>query len=425
MQYWLNALNVKLGAPELLAFRLWSYLFLLGSIVAIGLLARQLCPDNPWALPAAMLFAAGSQQLIIAGRTAMLDSGQCFFLAAALLSFFHASKNRGWWLVCGAMVGLGALQKSPVAFVFIAILLFTLHKRGDDDYRWQHLRQQWQFNAGYYLALFLLLSWPLLQTVLDGSKYLRTGIQREMLARLSPLGDERFERGDFFLWLGWLWRDMRWPGLLALACVPAMLILKRWRDDRAVFSLAVVALVVMLDFSLATGTLYQRYLLVLVPLLVVLLVRAGSDLLRWKPAVFALAMVAAAASVPRMQAAIAAAGQPEDFAGFHQIKAAVERLDASRQPGDVVLIDSKMLPPGAYGYFGAGIEPYLTLKLTDEPDALRRGRRNIAGVAAPVLGITSAQKLALVAEIAGTYELLYRDADIAIWRRPAQSAAAK
>ena len=61
LQYWLNAINLKLNVPGLLAFRLWPYLFFLGSIVATRLSAAYLCKENPWVLPASILFMAGSR----------------------------------------------------------------------------------------------------------------------------------------------------------------------------------------------------------------------------------------------------------------------------------------------------------------------------------------------------------------------------
>ena len=422
LQYWLNAIDVKLGVPELLAFKLWSYLFLLGSIIATGLLAVRICKGNLWALPAAMLLIGGSEQLIVAGRSAMLDSGQCFFLVASLLSFFYAKDNARWWLVCGAMVGLGSLQKTPVALLFVGVMLAVLNKRGDEYYRWRNLRQLKPFNSGFYLSLVLLISWPLLQTILIGVKYIRS-MHHEMLARLNPVGEERFENGDFFKWIDWLWTDFQITGAIALLCVLLMLAFKKWRNDSELTALLAVAVMTMIGFSLATGTLYARYLVVLTPLLAVFIVRLSNDLLRWKPAVLILAIALTAISAPRIQAAIDIAGKSNAFDQFEKARSIVARIDAVRAPRDVIFVDSQILPPGAYGYFGKSLLPYYSRKLSDNAISTARTRRELASIEGPVLGITSPNNTALIAALSDEYQKVYEDAEIIIWRQPAPTLA--
>ena len=252
LQYWLTGISMKLGMPDLLALRIWSFISFLGLLLAGGYFCFLLTGGNVWAGAACILMLCNSSVLVSLGRSGLLDAGMGFFVMSSLLAFYLARENDWAWLVCGLMIGLGSLQKAPVALVFVGIMLFILARQRDEDYRWADLRQNKSFNHGCFLASFMLFSWPLVQTFRMGFEYFEVAIHKEMIKRFVP-ADDKIVGGEMFDWADWLWQDLHVFCLVAGLCVLLVLFSKRWRKNHFLFALAVLILITLVGFSLARG----------------------------------------------------------------------------------------------------------------------------------------------------------------------------
>jgi len=192
LQYWMSAALLEVGVVEVVALRLPSMLFALGTLVCTAYLARVLAPQTPWAMPLSVLLLSSSGQFWVYANSAMLDIGAAFFTTCALVGAIVAlERPRAWYLVA-VVLGFGALQKAPAALPYIAAALFGLWLAQ----RWtgfsvRTVMRDTRFRRAVLIALPLILSWPLLQAARYGSDALKQSHEREMFSRLLRLG------GDF------------------------------------------------------------------------------------------------------------------------------------------------------------------------------------------------------------------------------------
>ena len=412
LQYWLIAINMRMGLPELLSLRLWSYIFLLGVIILTAFTSYYLCQDNPWAISATILLISCSTKLIVLGRSGMLDAGMSFWVMASLLALFYAKGNPKWWIICGLAIGFGALQKAPVAFLFVVIILFILNVKGEEDYSWPKLRKNRFFNCGYYLSLFLLLSWPIFQTFRHGLSYFHTSFKKEMITRFSPIGTEKVAVDDHFVWVGWLWADIHFISLVALLCLLMIFLFKKWRDNNFLFAIAILIGLICLFFSLATGKIYSRYLVVLTPLLIILVVKVINDISQWQPMVFCLGIVSFFFAIGNIQLSLDAINGRDSFTRAKEI---TMLIDTYRKDNDKVLTDKSAVPAGAYGYFGQSKLPYYAYWFNRDRD-LDNAKRVINKSGNSLIGASLVGSKERISKMADGFIELERFEDVMIWK---------
>ena len=416
LQYWLTAINFKLGLNEFLALRIWSFVFLFCSYICVGLLAKELSNGNSWSLPAGILMAACSTILIKHGRSAMLDAGMSFFMLAAFLGFLYAKRDERWWVFCGIFIGLGALQKAPVSLLLIAFMLFFLNKKNDECYQWSILRNNRYFNIGFYIALGMSVFWPILQSFRMGREY-ASEFNKQVLKRFSPFGDERMTNFDFLKWVDWLFQDMGFLAIPLLCAVPILVLRKSFRNNNAHFAFALIVMVIMFAFTLATGSIYSRYLVILTPLLIVLLLKLISDLTPWKPTVLVVSMLSFLLSLPSIHSALVFTNASDSY---YRAKLIVELVDSYIDESDHLAVDRKHLPLGAYGYFSDNKSHFSGVVIREKNDYKAWGRLFGQDNKSSVLGVAASHRDKILEQI-GTglnisYTELYRDADTIIWR---------
>ncbi len=363
LQYWLTALGSEVGLSDLLSLRLPSYLFFLGLLLASGLVSYLLSNRNPWTVPATILLMGCSLKLVRLGRSGLLDAGMAFFIMLALLTFFYAKENSKSWILCGLACGLGAMQKAPVAFIYIAIMLLVLGKM-DGYYQWFSLRQNKDFNRGLYLSIALFLFWPVLQTFRHGVYYIKSAIGVEMIGRFTPVGGERIAESNFLNWLEWLWKDLHLIGIVAIACVILVFCYRRLRENHRLFALSIIIVVVAVAFSFATGKLYSRYLVVLTPLLVCVTVVVLSHFLSWKPGILILCAVFFGIYFGHIEKTVKKINKTRH--GYSLIKEYIHLIDEFKNKDDYVVLDRSIIPSGAYGYFGTGSDSYSGPRFLDK-----------------------------------------------------------
>jgi hypothetical protein len=157
-------------------------------------------------------------------------------------------------------IGIGSLQKAPVALLFVATTLVVArlaprHFGEEGDRFWANV----EFRGACLLALILVVWWPALQLVWYGSDVIKSAFVDEMAARFSPFGDAKAQAS----WSNGLWREaVLWaPALILLMLGPWLL--KSWQ------SLVILVLVAcfLTVMATASGKVYGRYVLLILPLL--------------------------------------------------------------------------------------------------------------------------------------------------------------
>jgi 4-amino-4-deoxy-L-arabinose transferase-like glycosyltransferase len=263
LQYWMTAGLLEAGVGETAALRLPSMLFALGALGVTAWLARLLAPAQPWAMPLAVGLLCGSPEFWISANSAMLDTGAGFFAALAVAAAAAAVERPRWWYLVAVIVGLGALQKAPVGLVFVTAALVALRiarrAAGEDRAR---VTASPAFRRAAWIALLLVLAWPLLQSARYGLDALSESHDRQMIARFLPdaenglrgLGDLRELLVADEPWL-------RWPALLAVVLLPFLV------RRPAAPMLAGVVFVYVAGVMIAGGNVYPRYTITILPLL--------------------------------------------------------------------------------------------------------------------------------------------------------------
>jgi hypothetical protein len=350
-------------------------LFALGMLGVTAWLARLLAPERPWAMPLSVALLASSLQFWTLANSAMLDTGAGFFAAAAVAAAIAALERPRLWYLVAVLVGLGALQKAPAGLVFVAAGLAGAGIAGRwAEPRWPRVRDSSAFRRAAWLALALVLAWPLFQAARHGMDALSESHDRQMFARFAPDAAEGVRGfGDLagLIVAGEPW--LRWPALAAAFALPFLL-----RRPGAAMVAAVVA-VYALALTVAGGAVFPRYTLTILPLLMAAL---AVVLLRLPPAPWAGLMLGAALAFlnggpARMAALREAARQPEEVAA--QV-AVLRGVGAEIAPGETLVYcwarGARRPVPGAVAVYASNGQPMLTAG-----DAARQG------VAGPVRGI--------------------------------------
>jgi 4-amino-4-deoxy-L-arabinose transferase-like glycosyltransferase len=263
LQYWMTAGLLAAGVGETVALRLPSMLFALGMLGATAWLARVLAPALPWAMPLAVGLLAGSLQFWTLANSALLDVGAGFLAALAVAAAAVAVERPRVWYLVAVIVGIGALQKAPVGLVFVAAGLLALWlARRVAGAEWARMTASSAFRRAAWIALALVLAWPLLQAARYGMDAISESHDRQMFARFLPDGDNGV-RGladlEALLVAGEPW--LRWPALLATLVLPVLV-----RRPAALMVTGVVALYTV-ALMVAGGNVYARYTLTILPLL--------------------------------------------------------------------------------------------------------------------------------------------------------------
>jgi 4-amino-4-deoxy-L-arabinose transferase-like glycosyltransferase len=261
---------MKAGMDDMLALRLWPFLFGVGTLLGTTLLAFLVAPRSPWTMTTATLLIAGSPALASNARMGLLETGMACFLVFALCAVFLAERDSRWWIAAGVLVGLGFLQKAPIALVTCALAVPLLCRHpAEGGYSWSALRRDRCFQIGTGIALGLCAFWPLVQLLRFGSKSLKVQFLWQMVYRFGPLPPPgaRGAGPEPLRWLDWLRLDAPWIWLPCLALLLYALLAPRYRSNGKLLFISLYVFVVCGALALAGGEVYPRYIVVLVPFL--------------------------------------------------------------------------------------------------------------------------------------------------------------
>lgn len=401
LQYWMSAGLLDAGVGETVALRLPSMLFALGTLAATAWLARVIAPALPWAMPLSVGLLASSVQFWSFANSGMLDVGAGFFAAAAVAAAVVALDRPRVWYVVALLLGLGALQKAPagVAFVGVGLLALWIARRWVGAPRLRHDRS---FRRAAGLALALVLAWPVLQALRYGDGSFSESHDRQMFARFAPDADEGLRRLADLTDLVIVGEPaLRWPAIIAVLILPFVV-----RRPGAVMVTAVVVAYVIALLA-AGGTVYARYTLTVLPMMMAAL---GVVLAHLRPAPWLGIAAAAGLSAwnggPMQMAALReAAEQPPEVA----VQVAVLRgVGAEIRPGETLVYcrarGERRLVPGAVSVYASGGQPVVAVGSVP--------RQNLEG---PFRGVCSDWEIADVAPLFDGFEVVREEAGYVIW----------
>lgn len=405
LQYWMTAGLLKAGVGETVALRLPSMLFALGMLGVTAWLARLLAPSLPWAMPLAAGLLASSPQFWIYANSAMLDTGAGLFAALAVAAAAVAVERPRVWYLVAVIAGIGALQKAPVGLLFVAagLLALWLARRivGAD---WARMMPSPAFRHAAWIALVLVLAWPLLQSARYGTEAISESHDRQMFARFVPDAEEGL-RGlsdlTALLIVGEPW--LRWPALLAVLVLPFLV----KRPAALMVAGAVVLYAVAL--MVAGGNVYARYTLTILPLLTAALAVA---LVRLPPAPWAGVVVGAllaglsGGAFPG-GALREAALQPPDVSAQVDV---LRRVGTEIGPQETLVYcrsrDVGRLIPGAVSVYASNGQPIL---------ASAQLERAAGAVGGPFRGICPSTEVAQVEPLVQGFAVVREEAGYVVW----------
>ncbi len=371
LQYWMSALLMEFGVSDILALRLPSMIFALGALAATALLARVMVPASPWAMLPSVLLVASSLQFWRHATSAMLDTGAVFFSTLGIAAMLAAFEKPKYWPWFGATVFLAALQKSPTPLAFLALGLLALFLTR----RWQTvpLAEMWRdrrFRWTLGISLVLAFAWPLFQEArfaFDGS--LNGSIKRQMLNRFAPsLTDRGFDRLYDLIIAGE--PLLRLTGFAGLCLLPFTL-----RRPR-LFAATGIAVFFVIMMWAASGQVYARYTLLILPLLMV----GATGLLFWVArvrwlglgAALALCLLAGGPFKDRSAATLGGGRSHFDL----PVSELLIPLGDMLQPDETLLVCASRretrVPPGAVSVYASNGRSFIYLRRPDLPKYLRR-----------------------------------------------------
>ncbi|HKZ35283.1 MAG TPA: glycosyltransferase family 39 protein [Patescibacteria group bacterium] len=236
---WLLAPLLKFGADPLLTGRLLSVAAGLGTVIGIYLLTKKLF-DRQTAIWAAGLSVI-QPFLVFYDRLSLVDS----WLTALIVWSVYLSLNPSLWL---GLFWAGALLTKPSAGLFIAISAI-----------WPALkRKNWFTLAGAAVLAFAIFNLQRLSSAFHLIQS-RSG---------DYLQSPHFSFDSLKLFIGWLAAYFSWIGLIVFALTLAWAV---WRRQLKILALSLLVLVPFMTTLLIGKIVYPRYLLPLVPFMVIII----------------------------------------------------------------------------------------------------------------------------------------------------------
>ena len=423
LQYMLTAGLLSTGMNPNLALRLLPFAFTVGTVALSGLLAALLVASSRWwAAMCAVVLLSSSPMLWMYGRLGYLDAGQTFFLLVALCGALLATRNPRSWMVVGIGVGLGFLQKTPIALLAVAILILTQSvwdPRG--PLAWQTVRRNPSFRIAAVIAIVLCVIWPALQFAQHGSEYLERFFWQQMIERFAP--ENPFDAEALIASaskLTWFLRSAPQTWALCAAAVLAVLFAPRFSDATQLRGLAVLVAIAVVALALAGGAVYPRYVVVVFPLLAVI---GAVVLVDWLPrgeyaAVISIGMLALSipslAEVPKRTSYVDRSGLIEISRGYKEHALSNESPVFVASPPD-----RRAFRVAAFCYHA---ELGRALRIDyDRLDSLSARTKKI-GLVPPYSGIVHSDYFSYVENSLGAVVKVTEMGSYVVWRQPQSPA---
>lgn len=259
-QYWLTAPLIAWLGPCEYAVRLWPAIFSVGGILAAAWLAKALWPGRQWVMPLASVLVALNSTFLSHGISGLLDSGQAFgftILALSVLKTFYSPK---WWIMCGSVAGLLALQKSPAGLLFLlgCMIAIAIERRS-----LKAVLTPWSV-AALCLAVLPAILWTALQVASFGRIACDVIIGQQIVNRFTIETQSAAQDGaqEYILGFFTSWKVC---ALLVLAALGSAVAIPPQRAHPMLRGLAVLVLLYGIVAAFAKPT-YGRYIIAVVPI---------------------------------------------------------------------------------------------------------------------------------------------------------------
>lgn len=398
LQYWAGATLLLAGVPDWLALRLPSVFSAFGVAGMAFAMAARLA-GTAWAGLAALALLTGSTVFWVSATSAMLDMPAALFLLGSVMATMAAWRRPALWWVVALMVGLGALQKAPVAVVAVAVTALVM-ARGGRPNGGRHL---WGALA---LGVVLVAVWPLVQWLHSGDAALRVAFVQEQSQRFLP-GWGGWARQ--FRWATWAWADGAWLWGAMLAAALALPFVARRQTAWVVTVLVALFLIAL---TAARGEVFDRYLMQVLPFAAVAGGVVAVRLFRPALALAVVALVSLSAGGPFKTAAAVGLAGP----GMAPFRPLLTDFRAAIRPDESLIVcgwgkSDLILFPGALWLMGSAEKPFRRIWRAEElPEAIA-----IDNIRPPLRGLCLEAEFAEVQKAQPGVEEVARDQGFVHW----------
>jgi len=248
--YWLTALSMRLLGVSEFSARLPSALLGIGLVAVTYALARRAFPNSPRVGLWAGFALATCVQFFMLARGAVTDMTLVLTLTLALYGVYGwAQTGRGRLIaLAGAMTGLAALAKGPVALVLIGVqtiaylCLTRQARRLLSPALWGGFALCLLIGLPWYVAMVHLHGQLFIQGFLEANNVTRY-LQAEHQTTSSPLFFVPVLLGLFFPW------SLALPGALVLAGRQSLAVARKQVSDSPALFLGLWVVLVFVFFS--------------------------------------------------------------------------------------------------------------------------------------------------------------------------------
>ncbi|EEE35905.1 hypothetical protein RKLH11_3506 [Rhodobacteraceae bacterium KLH11] len=388
LQYWMTAGMIEMGWPHMTALHLPSMLFALGTLIVTAWLARVMIPDHPWLMLPAVLLVASSKNFWGHATSAMLDNGAMFFSTLGIATMFAAFERPRLWPWFAVTVFLAGMQKSPTPLAFLALALLSLIL----TQRWQDrpTSEIWKNRVFLWtMAVCLLLAflWPLFQYLRFGfGAEFQGSVRTEMLDRFAPSVSDRSLQKLSEIILG------NAPGLRLVGLIGLFFLPFKFGRPRLLAATG-IAVFFFLGMWMASGKVYDRYTLLILPMLMV--GAAGGIMLiskRLWVRVLLLAVLCLSEEGPLKRSA--AYNHPSTAEQFGiDLQDLLEPLQTMVQPDETLVVcgfdNRRRLPLGAASVYASPDQRFVYMRRPD----LRGYLGSFGYTSGPLRGVCRAKEL--------------------------------
>lgn len=261
LQYWITAILIKNSDNLQFALRFCSYIFGLALLSSVGLLAYSINPKTTYVIPTAILIMSGSSLLWQYSISAMLDTGAAFFTTLTMASFIIALRNPKWWYITAIAIGLGTLQKSPLSLaVALLLLILLIATRKFYSISIKNIISNKHFKYSTILMLILSIPWPLIQFIRHGKKYIKHAFVLQIYDRFVPTTEIINIQTQ---WLQWFISDNLFLWVPSIIAAFLLVFYKKFEYLIPFVSLILFSILM----TMASGDIYSRYILQILPIL--------------------------------------------------------------------------------------------------------------------------------------------------------------
>ena len=228
MLFWLINLAWQLDPTiSLWGVRIVTLLTILGVFALTAAIARTLWPAQQGTRDLVLLMMLSTPFLLIYGTLIMFDALLSVAVLVGMLALLKivTTGARGWWLVLGIALGLGALIKGPVVVLHIVPILFLVRWWRPDGVSFSVSEWAQGIIFAVMIGLVIGLSWALPAAEAGGPAYADMIFRGQSAERMVNSFDHARSPLFFLMllpvvFLPWVFIPSLWRAILRQRCSP-------------------------------------------------------------------------------------------------------------------------------------------------------------------------------------------------------------